>query len=55
VKKGITDDDISALATDEANQPAVIWDLTDLQVQSTNQLYPQVDQQIVHGSLAVLH
>lgn len=31
VKKGITDDDISALATDEANQPAVIWDLTDLQ------------------------
>lgn len=32
VKKGITDDDILALATDEANQPAVVWDLADLQV-----------------------
>ena len=32
VKKGITDEDILALATDEANQPAVVWDLADLQV-----------------------
>jgi hypothetical protein len=32
VKKGITDDDIIALASDEANQPAVVWDLADLQV-----------------------
>lgn len=31
VKKGITDDDIIALATDEANQPAIVWDLADLQ------------------------
>lgn len=34
VKKGITDEDIVALATDEANQPAVIWELADLQVSS---------------------
>ncbi len=30
-KKGITDEDIAALASDEANQPAVIWELLDLQ------------------------
>lgn len=32
VKKGITDEDIVALAGDETNQPTVIWDLTHLQV-----------------------
>lgn len=32
VKKGITDEDIVALAGDESNQPAIIWDLTHLQV-----------------------
>ena len=31
VKKGITDDDIVALASDETNQPDVIWELADLQ------------------------
>ena len=32
VKKGITDEDISALAGDEAHQPTTIWELQDLQV-----------------------
>ena len=31
VKKGITDEDISALAGDEAHQPTTIWELQDLQ------------------------
>ncbi len=32
VKKGITDDDITALAADEFHQPLAVWDLVDLQV-----------------------
>lgn len=31
-KKGITDDDLLALISDEVHQPAVIWELVDLQV-----------------------
>jgi len=31
VKKGITDEDIVALAGDESHQPAAVWDLVDLQ------------------------
>ncbi len=31
-KKGITDEDILALMSDELHQPKIIWDLLDLQV-----------------------
>ena len=32
VKKGITDEDITALAGDEAHQPVTIWELQEIQV-----------------------
>ena len=34
VKKGITDEDIIALAGDEAHQPATIWELQEMQARA---------------------
>jgi 2-isopropylmalate synthase len=31
-KKGITDEDVMALLSDELHQPATVWELLDLQV-----------------------
>lgn len=39
VKKGITDEDIIALAGDEAHQPVTIWELLEMQVTFQNQSF----------------
>lgn len=37
-KKGVTDEDIQALLSDELHQPSVIWELADLQVRMEKHL-----------------